>query len=50
MHPYAVAATAARILRQLRHDVRTLVILTVIPLVILTLLHYLCLLYTSRCV
>ena len=41
MHPYAVAATAARILRQLRHDVRTLVILTVIPLVILTLLHYL---------
>lgn len=34
-------ATTARLLRQLRHDPRTLVILTVIPLVILTLLHYL---------
>ena len=37
----ATLATTGRILRQLRHDPRTLVIVTVIPLFILTLLHYL---------
>lgn len=37
----ATLATTGRILRQLRHDPRTLVTVTVIPLFILTLLHYL---------
>lgn len=36
-----VLATAGRILRQLRHDHRTVGIVLVVPLVILTLLHYL---------
>lgn len=41
MSPRAWAATTARILRQLRHDPRTMGIVLLIPVVILTLMHYL---------
>lgn len=40
MHPRLLLATTGRILRQLRHDHRTLGIVTVIPLVIIALMHY----------
>lgn len=41
MHPDLLFSTTARIVRQLRHDIRTLAIVTVIPLIVLTFLHYL---------
>lgn len=40
MHPRLLFATTGRMLRQLRHDHRTLGIVTVIPVVIITLMHY----------
>jgi ABC-2 type transport system permease protein len=41
MSPRLTAGTAARILRQLRHDKRTIAMILVIPTVLLTLLRYL---------
>lgn len=41
MHFRTTIATTARILAQLLHDKRTLAIVTVVPVVVLTLLHYL---------
>ncbi|MDT0300550.1 ABC transporter permease [Streptomonospora wellingtoniae] len=40
MSPAVAAATAARILRQLRHDPRTVVLLVAVPAVLLVLLRY----------
>jgi ABC-2 type transport system permease protein len=41
MHPRLTLNTAARILRQLRHDKRTIALVIVVPTVLLTLLRYL---------
>lgn len=41
MSPTRTLATTARILRQLSHDPRTLAIVVIVPVVVLTLLHYL---------
>jgi ABC-2 type transport system permease protein len=41
MHPRLTLSTAARILRQLRHDKRTIALVLVVPSVLLTLLRYL---------
>ncbi|GAA2183046.1 ABC transporter permease [Brooklawnia cerclae] len=41
MNPRTLFATVGRILGQMRHDPRTMAIVTVIPLVVVTLLHYL---------
>lgn len=40
MSPRILASTTRRILRQLRHDRRTIALLLVVPLVLLTLLYY----------
>jgi ABC-2 type transport system permease protein len=40
MNPRIAAATALRVLRQLRHDRRTLVLVLAVPVVLLTLLRY----------
>jgi ABC-2 type transport system permease protein len=40
MNPRIVAATAGRVLRQLRHDRRTIALLVVVPGALLALLHY----------
>ncbi|MCE1178702.1 MAG: ABC transporter permease [Micrococcales bacterium] len=41
MNPRITLAVAGRILRQIRHDPRTLGIITVVPMVVITLLYYL---------
>lgn len=41
MSPTLTLATTARILRQLAHDKRTLAIVVLVPVVVITLLHYL---------
>ncbi|HEX6970103.1 MAG TPA: ABC transporter permease [Micromonosporaceae bacterium] len=40
MHPRILAVTTARILRQLRHDRRTVALLTVVPALLLTVLYF----------
>lgn len=39
MNPTILTATVARILRQLRHDRRTVALLVVVPVVLLTLVY-----------
>ncbi len=40
MNPRILAATVGRILRQLRHDRRTVALLVAVPTVLLTLVYY----------